>query len=124
MKAIVRRLAILVCAVSGIAMACCSAAPVTGGGVAGRKLADGVYSGYSKKFPNNAEVEVTVKDGAIAAVKVLFHGAWKGKGIEEIIAGRIVAAQSTKVDAVTGATNSSAVIMNAAEEAVKKALLK
>ncbi|MBE9570731.1 MAG: FMN-binding protein, partial [Proteobacteria bacterium] len=41
--------------------------------------------------------------------------------VTEVIPGRIVSEQSTVVDAVTGATNSSRVIMNAVQRAVEKA---
>ncbi|MBN1534736.1 MAG: FMN-binding protein [Spirochaetes bacterium] len=124
MNAMYRLPAVSLCIAFGLFFSYCSSAPVAGESYAGEKLVDGVYRGYYKKFPNNADVEVIVRNGRIEAVRVLFHGAWKGKGIEETMAQRIVDAQSTSVDAVTGATNSSTVIMNAADRALKKALSK
>ena len=49
------------------------------------------------------------------------HRTWKGGAAEGIIPNRIIVKQSTKVDAVSGATLSSVAIMNAVEDAVKKA---
>ena len=45
----------------------------------------------------------------------------RGKKAELIIPGRIIEKQSTDVDAVSGATNSSHVIMNAVQKAIEKA---
>ena len=49
------------------------------------------------------------------------HRTWKGGAAEGIIPHRIIETQSTKVDAVSGATTSSVAIMNAVEDAVRKA---
>ena len=46
---------------------------------------------------------------------------WRGGEAEEAIPGSIIEQQSTKVDAVTGATISSTAIMNAVQDAVEKA---
>ncbi|HUT23128.1 MAG TPA: FMN-binding protein [Sumerlaeia bacterium] len=84
--------------------------------------ADGTYEGEARILPNKARVKVTVEGGRIADVQVLSHFAsWIGKKAEKGIPGRIIAAQSTRVDAVTGATNSSRVLMAAVEDAVGKA---
>lgn len=83
---------------------------------------DGTYEGQARIFPNKARVRVTVEDGRIADVQVLSHFAsWIGKRAEKMIPGRIIEAQSARVDAVTGATNSSRVLMAAVEDAVGKA---
>ena len=52
---------------------------------------------------------------------MLQHQAWRGVIAEATIVERIIASQSTKVDAVSGATNSSRVIMNAVQNAIEKA---
>ena len=49
------------------------------------------------------------------------EGAWKGSKAESPIIKRIIENQSTDVDAVSGATNSSRVIMNAGQRAIEKA---
>ncbi len=49
------------------------------------------------------------------------HRTWKGGAAEGIIPRRIIETQSTRVDAVSGATMSSVAIMNAVEDAVRKA---
>jgi len=103
-------------------LAGCGAALVTGGAVARRPLADGQYVGSARSFPNGATVRVVVKDGRIESVELLAHqGSWVGARAEPVIPARVVEHQSTDVDAVTGATNSSNVIMNAVEDALGKA---
>ena len=101
--------------------AACSMAP-TLGKRASSSLQDGVYEGSYSSFPNSAKVEVTVAEQRIAKVEIIEHFASsRGKRAEDAIPKRIVEEQSTEVDAVSGATNSSRVIMNAAQDALKKA---
>ena len=85
------------------------------------KLVDGVYEGSYKAGPNKALVKVTIKDKRLVKIDIVKHRAWKGKKAESIIPMRIIEYQSTKVDVVTGATNSSRVIMNAVQKAIEKA---
>jgi uncharacterized protein with FMN-binding domain len=99
----------------------CASTPVIGGPVDPAKFADGTYEGSYRGGPNKAIVEVTIKDNAIVNIKIIQHQAWKGKKAEETIVERIIARQSTRVDAVSGATNSSRVIMNAVQLAIEKA---
>lgn len=110
-------------AVAGVLLAvACATAPVLGNRSPVQGLADGVYEGEFTSFPNSARVAVTIAGGRIAKVEVLFHGgSWVGDKAVKGIPGRIVDKQSTQVDAVTGATNSSQVIMNATENALEKA---
>ncbi len=96
----------------------CKSAVVTGGPVDGSRLADGVFRGDCKAGPNKAVVEVTIRDQNITQVKLLQSDAWKGHKADAVIPGRIVEEQSTSVDAVSGATNTSNVIMNAVEAAL------
>ncbi|MDQ1316715.1 MAG: hypothetical protein QG641_304 [Candidatus Poribacteria bacterium] len=102
-------------------ISCGEPTPVTGGPVEFAKLVDGVYDGSYKGGPNSAVVKVTIKDKKIANIEIVEHNAWKGKKAEPIIVKEIIEKQSTKVDAVTGATNSSNVIMNAVQKAIEKA---
>jgi uncharacterized protein with FMN-binding domain len=99
----------------------CAPTPVIGRPVDPAKLADGTYKGSYRGGPNKAMVEVTIRDNSIVNIKIIQHQAWKGKKAEETIVERIIARQSTRVDAVSGATNSSRVIMNAVQLAIEKA---
>ncbi|MBW1788635.1 MAG: FMN-binding protein [Deltaproteobacteria bacterium] len=105
-------------------LAGCAMAPVVGGPVSRDKITDGVYDGSYGSGPNRAEVRVTIRDRAITDIQVVEHWAWRGKGAETIVVERIIASQSTDVDAVSGATNSSRVIMNAVQAAIEKAVAK
>jgi uncharacterized protein with FMN-binding domain len=103
-----------------VILAGCKSAAVIGGPVDGSGLSDGVFRGECKAGPNKAVVDVTIWDRRIERVDLIEHDAWKGHKADTLIVKRIVADQSTKVDAVSGATNSSNVIMNAVEAAVVK----
>ena len=100
----------------------CGGPAVRGGPVAPERLRDGIYEGAASSWPNRAKVRITVADGRIDTIELLSHYAsWIGKKAEGIIPARIITQQSTRVDAVTGATSSSRVIMNAVQNAVEKA---
>ena len=99
----------------------CAETPVTGERVDHTKLKDGTYEGSFRGGPNKASVLVTIKDNNIVHIEILQHQAWRGVIAEAPIVERIIASQSTKVDAVSGATNSSRVIMNAVQNAIEKA---
>ena len=97
-------------------------APVLGDNAQAPGLKDGVYEGKYYKYPNGAVVEVTIENGQLVAVELVKHfGSWIGNRAEEETVRRILEKQSTDVDAVTGSTNSSNVIMNAAHNAIAKA---
>ncbi len=111
-------IAFLIC---GTVFFSCAPTAVIGKPVDPAKLADGTFKGSYRGGPNKAIVEVTIKDNSIVNIKIIQHQAWKGKKAEETIVERILARQSTRVDAVSGATNSSNVIMNAVQLAIEKA---
>lgn len=97
-------------------------APLFGGPIEPGSLHDGVYVASYSHGLNSARVRVTVRSRRIAGVEVLRQGAsWIGRRAAAPTCERIVAAQSTNVDAVSGATNSSRVIMNATYVALEKA---
>lgn len=98
----------------------CKMAPVIGGEIEKDKLVDGIYEGEYKGGLNNAVVKVTVKNNKIVDIEIVKHNAMKGKKAEPVIPARIIEKQSTRIDAVTGATNSSRVIMNAVQKAIEK----
>jgi len=81
---------------------------------------DGTYQGSYEAMPVAAEVEVTVKDHSITAIELVKHSHGRGSAAE-VIPDRVVAAQSLQVDAVSGATHSSKVILLAIEDALKSA---
>ena len=100
----------------------CQIAPLIGTPVVSEGLKDGIYEGEYKKGINKAVVKVTITDSRIADVELVKHTAsWIGKKADEIIPQGIVEHQSTRIDAVSGATNSSRVIMNAVQMAIEKA---
>ena len=99
----------------------CAETPVTGAPVDHAKLKDGTYEGSYRGGLNKASVQLTIKDNNIVNIEIIQHQAWRGGIAEATIVERIIASQSTKVDAVSGATNSSCVIMNAVQKAIEKA---
>ena len=106
---------------AGAMLAGCAETQITGAPVDHARLRDGIYDGSARGGPNKASVLVIIKDNNIVNIEILQHQAWRGKKAETAIVERIIAHQSTKVDAVSGATNSSRVIMNAAQYAIEKA---
>jgi uncharacterized protein with FMN-binding domain len=111
----------LVLMMIGTIMFGCAHTPVIGAPINHEKLKDGIYEGSYWGWPNKASVRVTIKGKEIYNIEITEHLAWKGKKAELPILKRIIETQSTKVDAVSGATNSSRVIMNAVQKAIEKA---
>lgn len=81
------------------------------------KINDGVYTGSYKVFPVTAEVKVTVNNHTIKQIDLIKHVNGQGTPAE-ILPGKVVEAQSLKVDIVSGATYSSKVILKAIENAL------
>lgn len=94
-----------------------SAVPSEGGAT------DGTYTASSKGFGGDVTVTVEVKDGKIAAVTVEGPSETENLGGAAMpqLAEAMVAAQSPDVDAVAGATVTSAAVIAAATEALTKA---
>lgn len=65
-----------------------------------------------------ADVSATVRNHKITDIKILRHKNERGQRAE-VIPQRVLAAQSLKVDTVSGATNSSKVILKAIENALE-----
>ena len=99
----------------------CAKTLMLGGPVSHDKLVDGVYEGRAKGGPNSAMVSVTIEGQRIVQIDIIEHDALLGKKAEPILPQRMIDAQSTAVDAVSGATNSSKVIMNAVQNALEQA---
>ena len=85
------------------------------------QVADGVYTGESETELVKVAVNVTVKDGKIVNIDILKHECGKGKPAERIIES-IIHKNSVEVDAVSGATVSSAVIQDAVRTALRKGM--
>lgn len=84
-------------------------------------IADGVYRGEAKQFPVLVRVEVTVSGGRITAFEILKHRSGRGRPAEALAA-EVVARQTIEIDAVSGATYSSMVILKAGENALRSGL--
>ncbi|OOM79593.1 FMN-binding domain protein [Clostridium puniceum] len=81
------------------------------------KVSDGEYTGTCNVDYIYAKVIVTVKDHEIKNINLLEHKNEKGKPAE-VITDKVVKEQSVQVDTVSGATNSSKVILKAIESAL------
>ena len=84
---------------------------------------DGTYTGSADGFSGKIKVKVRIKNGKIKKITILSHSDTeeymnKAKALTK----RIVSAQNTNLDAVSGATYSSNGILKAVENALKKAV--
>ena len=82
------------------------------------QVPDGSYVGSCDALVIGAKTEVTVKDHKITGITLLEHKTERGKPAE-VIPDRVLEAQSLQVDTVSGATNSSKVILKSIENAVE-----
>ena len=82
--------------------------------------ASGTYEGTGNGFSGPVTVSVTVEDGAVAAITVTDHndGHIGNKAYERLIP-QMIAANSHRVDAISGATGTSTGL----KEAVRNALI-
>ncbi|MDZ7698640.1 MAG: FMN-binding protein [Deltaproteobacteria bacterium] len=99
----------------------CAGPPVAERPYGSASLADGVYEGSAMGWPNRAVVKVTISDHKIVDINVVEHWELQGEKAESVVIQRIIEQQTPHVDAVSGATNSSWVLMNAVEDALEKA---
>ena len=85
---------------------------------------DGVYIGTAEGFGGEITVQVTVAGGKIVSIEILEAEDETPSYLKqaEKVTERIIAAQSTEVDVVSGATWSSTGIINAVSEALTKAV--
>ena len=87
-----------------------------------KNLLDGTYEGISFKFPWFMHISLTVKEEKISAIKVTGHKALKKyTDMLQPLIKKIIQSQSTKVDAVSGATISSNALKKAVNNAIAKA---
>lgn len=83
-------------------------------------IPDGAYTGEYDAGLIYAKVEVLVKDGTMTGIRILEHRNGRGENAEKITE-EMVAQQKLDVDAVAGATNSSAVLKKAVDNALSGA---
>lgn len=83
-------------------------------------IADGVYTGECDVTYIYAKVNVTVESGKIKDITLLTHRNERGESAECII-DDIIDQQIIDVDAISGASNSSAVVKKAIENAISTA---
>ena len=82
---------------------------------------DGTYKGNSQLGVVVVEVEVLVRDGTIKDIQILEHQNGLGSGAN-VIVDEMMLQNTYNVDAVSGATISSQVIINAVNDALQKGL--
>lgn len=82
------------------------------------KIADGKYTGSLDAIMVGAKVSVTVKEHKITDIVLLEHKNERGKSAE-VIPQKVIKVQSLEVDTISGATNSSRVILKAIENALE-----
>ena len=80
---------------------------------------DGKYIGEFDADVISAKVEVEIKNKRISNINIIEHKNERGTPAE-VIPRKVVDAQSLKVDVVSGATNSSKVILKAIDNALSK----
>lgn len=80
---------------------------------------DGKYIGEFDTDVISAKVEVEIKNKKISNINIVEHKNERGTPAE-VIPQKVVDAQRLKVDVVSGATNSSKVILKAIENALTK----
>ena len=87
--------------------------------VTAEEVEDGTYEGESDAGFIRARVKVTVKEGEIVDITLLEHKNDRGKRAEKVV-DEVLTEQTTAVETVSGATNSSRVILQAIERALEK----
>lgn len=81
------------------------------------EIEDGTYGGTFIAGMIRSDVRVVVENGTMVEIEILRHDTGRGEGAEAIV-DDVLAAQSLDVDLITGATNSSKVILKAIENAL------
>ncbi len=80
-------------------------------------IEDGAYTGGFDAKLVSAKVRVTVENGQVTDIQLLEHENGQGAAAEVIVE-TVIQEQSLMVDAVSGATSSSHVILKAIENAL------
>ena len=89
-------------------------------GAHGPYATDGVFTGSAQGYGGTVTTQVTIEGGYITDVQVVDHSGETDAYFEQasVLEGRIWAAQGTNVDTVSGATFSSAGIINGVNAAL------
>lgn len=82
-----------------------------------RAMNDGDFTGAYRSGVVSATVEVALRDHRITSIRILKHFNGQGQAAETIV-NDVITAQSLEVDAISGATISSKVILKAIETAL------
>ena len=82
-------------------------------------VSDGTYEGECDAGFVRARVKVTVKEEKIVDIVLAEHKNDRGKRAEKVV-DEVLAERTTDVETVSGATNSSRVILQAIERALEK----
>lgn len=88
-------------------------------GIEVSQVRDGDYTGECDAGIIAAKVLVKVRGHQIMDIQVIEHRTGRGAPAEALTS-KVIAQQTLKVDAITGATSSSKVIIKAIEDALKK----
>jgi len=92
----------------------------------GNVYMDGTYTGEATGYQPGMVVSVTIKDNIITSVEIIDHNEVSSRFWStpvSLFPGWIVEAQSTEIDAISGATFTSVGIINAVNDALRKALV-
>ena len=82
-------------------------------------VADGTYEGHSEMGPVIVDVRVTVSNGELESVVLLNHQNGLGQSANSIV-DAMVKSNTQDVDAISGATVSSEIIINAVNNALQQ----
>ena len=88
-------------------------------GVTPQAIANGVYRGSHQGFRFSNAVEVTVKEHRITDIRVTQKQVFAKPETIAALTGRVLAAQTTAVDAVSGCTADSRAFLKAVENALE-----
>lgn len=85
---------------------------------------DGTYTGSAQGYGGTVTMEAVVEDGKLASLTAVAHGGEDGTywAMCDGVIGQLMDSQGTQADTVSGATFSSAAIINATIEALNQAL--
>ncbi len=90
----------------------------------GSYATDGTFTGSAEGFGGTVEMSVTIEDGYITSVDIVDASSEDDAWLEMagVLVDRIVQEQTTSIDVVSGATYTSAGILNATTEALQKSM--
>lgn len=88
------------------------------------QMQDGTFNGYFDAILVSANVDVTVENHRIVEIVINEHYHGRDNAVEaEAVIDDVILTQSLEVDTISGATNSSKVILNAVQIALENAVV-